>query len=57
MDDYIEGKLEGLRAAALLCQSISGQKNSIYSEKIMKMHNTIALKESFKPLKKENKND
>lgn len=53
--NYLEGKLEGLRAAALLCQSLAGERNSRYSDKIMRLHNTIALRESTP--KKENTND
>lgn len=44
MDNKTLGCLEGLQAAALICQESAGDKNSHLSEKIMALHSKILLK-------------
>ncbi len=43
MDDKTKGYLEGLQAAALICQENAGDRNSHLSDKIMSLHNKITL--------------
>ncbi len=40
MDDKTKGYLEGLQAAALICQESAGDRNSHLSNKIMKEYTT-----------------
>jgi len=44
MDDRTKGYLEGLQAAALICQESAGDRNSHLSDKIMALHNKITLR-------------
>ncbi len=44
MDDKTKGYLEGLQAAALICQENAGNRNSHLSDKIMALHNKITLR-------------
>jgi len=43
MDDKTKGYLEGLQAAALICQENAGDRNSHLSDKIMALHNKKTL--------------
>ncbi len=43
IDDKTKGYLEGLQAAALICQESAGDKTSHLSNKIMALHNKITL--------------
>ncbi len=44
MDDKTKGYLEGLQAAALVCQENAGDRNSHLSDKIMALHSKALLK-------------
>ena len=44
MDDKTLGFLQGLQAAALICQETAGDKTSHLSEKIMAFHSKTLLK-------------
>jgi len=44
MDDRTKGYLEGLQAAALICQENAGDRNSHLSDKIMALHSKLLLK-------------
>lgn len=43
MDDHTKGYLEGLQAAALICQESAGERNSHLSDKIMALHSRKVL--------------
>ncbi len=43
MDDKTKGYLEGLQAAALICQENAGDRNSHLSDKIMALHSRKLL--------------
>jgi len=43
MDDKTKGYLEGLQAAALICQENAGDRNSHLSDKIMALHSRKTL--------------
>lgn len=43
MNDHTKGYLEGLQAAALICQESAGEKTSHLSNKIMALHNKITM--------------
>jgi len=43
MDDKTKGYLEGLQAAALICQENAGDRNSHLSDKIMALHSRKVL--------------
>jgi hypothetical protein len=44
MDDRTKGYLEGLQAAALICQENAGDRNSHLSDKIMALHSKTRLR-------------
>lgn len=44
MTEHEKGYLEGLQAAALVCQENSRDRNSYLSDKIMALHNKKMLK-------------
>lgn len=43
MNDHTKGYLEGLQAAALICQENAGDRNSHLSDKIMALHSKKLL--------------
>lgn len=43
MNDHTKGYLEGLQAAALICQENAGERNSHLSDKIMAVHSRKML--------------
>lgn len=43
MDDKTKGYLQGLQAAALICQESAGEKTSHLSNKIMALHNKLMM--------------
>lgn len=43
MTEHEKGYLEGLQAAALICQYSAGEKTSHLSNKIMALHNKITM--------------
>ncbi len=49
MDDRTKGFLEGLQAAALICQENAGERNSHLSDKIMALHSRVMLKHELTP--------
>jgi len=48
MDDKTKGYLEGLQAAALICQENAGDRNSHLSDKIMALHSRKVLEGEVK---------
>lgn len=47
MDDKTKGYLEGLQAAALICQENAGDRNSHLSDKIMALHSRKMLEKEW----------